>query len=844
MAAVSGAAHDRDPGWRMADFWPRHPLLLLAIAAAIGVALDAVLSVGFQTRIMLWGGVAVVSCLLFAFSAAVLKRAAVVLGIASLAALWQGYNDYVYQSASLRRFAGEYAEPAIVEGSIDRPVVIRRNPLADSVRGKDQSPWQSVIELQSDRIRVGEDLVPCRGRAMVVCSGRLDHYLPGDVIRVHGALVNIVAPTNPGENDLRPVYRRRGIHVRIDVDRETQIEQIGHHWDFDRPIAVIANESRELLLKHTGDASGPLAVALVIGQRDFVDPETRDLLLVTGTAHLLSVSGLHLAIVIVLANWIAMLLRFPFGANIAWVLLVCCLYTAITGGRPPVMRAAVLVGMLMFSLWFKRPTQPINTLSLAGLILIAINPENLFHVGVQLSFLAVGTLFLCGARTITQSRSVDLALENERQLDALLQSSQSHYVRYARIAWFWIARMVWYSGCVTAISIPLVWHQFHVVSFVSVATNVILSPLLFFTLASGVATVVVGWVFESAASVPGYLCGLFLQWMRSIIGVAAEVPCGHFWLPSPPAWSVAVFYLVIVGSLFWSPGRASSRFRYGWIVVWMVTAWMMATTPPPMDQGMFEATFVDVGHGTSVVMRDDVGHVFLYDCGRMANETGSSRDIDAALWSIGATRLDAIFLSHADSDHYNAIPGVLRRFRVDRIITPPGMLTQPESGLLPIRTAIDAAAVPVVEAFESSVVAKIPQQFAFLHPPSWRLDGNDNANSLVLRIDVGGKTLVLPGDLEPPGTEALINKLRPPPGGALMAPHHGSLTMNAESILQWSRPAEVIVSGGKRARKPAVRAMLNTTGAGVYVTAEVGAVRVRISEDGKIEVRSWKQSPW
>lgn len=844
MDAVSGAAHDRDPRRPMADFWPRHPLLLLAIAAGIGIAIDAGLSLEFQTRSMLWGGVAVGSCVLFAFPTAVLKRVAVVLGVASLAGLWHGYNDFAYQTASIGHYAAEYSEPAILEGSIDRPVVIRRNPLADSVRGRDQSPWQSVIELATARIRVGDDFVPCSGRAMVVCSGRLDHLLPGDVIRVHGALAKIVAPSNPGENDLRPVYRRRGIHARIDVARETQIEVIGRHFDFDRRIAIIATESRELLLKHTGESSGPLAVALVIGQRDFVDPETRDLLLITGTAHLLSVSGLHLAIVIVLASWVAMLLRFPLGAKIAWVLLVCCLYTAITGGRPPVMRAAVLVGMLMCSLWFRRPTQPINTLSLAALMLMAINPENLFHVGVQLSFLAVATLFLCGARTITESPAVDLAIENERQLDALLQSSQSVWVRYGRMGWLWMARMVWYSGCVTAISIPLVWHQFHVISFVSVVTNVILSPFLFWSLACGVATVVVGWGWAAAAGLPGFLCGVGLQCMRHIIGVAAEVPYGHFWLPSPPAWSVAVFYLVLVGSLFRSRSRASSRFRYGWIVVWMVAAWMMATTAPPIDRGTFEATFVDVGHGTSVVMRDDAGHVYLYDCGRMANQTGSSRDIDAALWAIGATRLDAIFLSHADSDHYNAIPGVLRRFAVDRIITPPGMLEQHEVGLVPTRLAIDTANVPVIEVFDSLKIPELPQTFSILHPPPQRIGGNDNANSLVLRIDCGGKTLLLPGDLEPPGTETLINHQRPPPGGALMAPHHGSLTMNAESILQWSRPAEVIVSGGKRARKPAVRAMLDTTGAGVHVTAEVGAVRVRIRQDGKIEVRSWKQSPW
>ncbi|TWU23488.1 ComEC family competence protein [Novipirellula galeiformis] len=844
MAAVSVAAPDREAGWHFATFWPRHPLLLLAIAAAVGIVIDAWITQPFQSRVAFWGAVALVSCVLFVLGAAARKRFAVVLAVMSLAGLWHGYNDSRYQTASILNELAAYPEPAIVEGTVDRPVVLRRNPLADSVRGRDQSPWQSVLELQLHRVRMGQRFHACDGRVMVVGGGRLDHFRPGDTVRVHGELAPIMAPNNPGENDLRPVYRRRGIHARMDVDRENQIQLREQSFVLGRVVAGMATRSRELLLRHTGASAGPLAVALVIGQRDFVDPETRDLLLVTGTAHLLSVSGLHLAIVIILASGIAILLRFPLGAKIVWVLAICCLYTAITGGRPPVMRAAVLVAMVMFSLWFKRPAQPINTLSLAALILLAINPENLFHVGVQLSFLAVATLFLCQGRAVTHSHAAGLAIENEQRIDALIESSQSATVRYARIGWMWLGRMVWFSGCVTAISIPLVWHQFHMVSLISVATNVILSPFLFFSLASGVATVVVGWALESLAAIPGFLCGFGLQRMREIIGIAAEIPYGHFWLPSPPAAWVFVFYLVMVLSLCWPQSRASSHFRYGWIAFWMGAAWIMATTHSPLESGSFEATFVDVGHGTSVVLRDDRGRVFLYDCGRLANEMGSSRDIDATLWSLGVTRLDAIFLSHADSDHYNAIPGVLRRFQVDRIITPPGMLGKQELGLRATREAIESANVPVIEVHDAVLVPELPPEFSLLHPPKRRVAGNDNANSLVLQVDVGGRALLLPGDLEPPGTEVLINKRRPPLGSVLMAPHHGSLTMDAESILQWSRPAEVIVSGGKRSRKPAVRAMLNTTGAGVYVTAEVGAVRVRIGRDGEVEVRSWKRSPW
>jgi competence protein ComEC len=131
-----------------------------------------------------------------------------------------------------------------------------------------------------------------------------------------------------------------------------------------------------------------------------------------------------------------------------------------------------------------------------------------------------------------------------------------------------------------------------------------------------------------------------------------------------------------------------------------------------------------------------------------------------------------------------------------------------------------------------------------LHPPVKRISDSDNANSLVVRLDHGGRVILLPGDLESPGTERLVAADRLPAGGLMMAPHHGSLATDADVILQWARPAETIVSGGRLAERPEVASMLSQRGSQVHVTAISGAIRVRVSARGQIEVRSWLDSPW
>jgi competence protein ComEC len=172
------------------------------------------------------------------------------------------------------------------------------------------------------------------------------------------------------------------------------------------------------------------------------------------------------------------------------------------------------------------------------------------------------------------------------------------------------------------------------------------------------------------------------------------------------------------------------------------------------------------------------------------------------------------------------------------------MLAEPEEALEKIRVAIQSAAITTQEIYAGRSIAVTGQSIGVLHPPAVRLEGSDNANSLVVIIENRGVALILPGDLEPPGTRLLINGDRPPAGSVLMAPHHGSLTMDATAVLQWARPRKTIVSGGRRARRAQVRQMLAAFGSDVHITAEVGAIRVRIDNQGGIGVRSWRESPW
>ncbi|QEG02889.1 ComEC family competence protein [Stieleria maiorica] len=868
-----------EPGGRLASMLHRFPFVVASGFAALGVVCDAWWYVSLWTSMTRWLSIAAVAGLLPLAIERMLRPSptgvqwtgvggsARVVRWTCNAVLWMccfgvlhAWSETSYRGASIRALVDQSDQPIVVRGRLDCTVSLRRNPISYGRRGDGQSPWQSQLTIALDQRRVGDGYEAIDGKVLVYVDGDMSEFRPGDRLEIYGWLRSFEGPTNPGESDLRPSYRRRGLHGRIETKHAGAITLLQPSPDrIAAAVAGIATRGRQSLLRHTDQVTGPLAVALVVGQREFVDPKTRDALLATGTAHLLSVSGMHLAILVLVVTWIVSALGIQPFSRFVVIVAVSALYVAVTGGRPPVMRAAILISMLLLSTCVRRTSQPINTLGVAALLLILLNPMNVFSVGVHLSFLAVITLMLAGRPIVPGSMRSEMELQRESGFQAMVDASSSRYVRHAKTVARFFGQMAWLSACVTAVSLPLVWSNFHLVSLVSVLTNVLVWAGLMLALPAGVLTVILDPVHSWLGMIPGTVCHVALRYMWWIIQGTATWPAGHAWLPAPPTAAVGLFYAVMAASLIWRSRRAR-WFRCGWVLVWGLAVFAISTRVSPLPPSTLEATFIDVGHGTSVIVRTPDERVWLYDCGRMGNHFGTSRDIDTALWSLGVTHLDGVFLSHADADHYNALPAILDRFSVDQIITPPAMLHGGDAALAPVRAAIADHGIPVREVTADEVTADevtadgiaeeeggarvVPAGMSVLHPSGHRITGSDNANSMVLRIDHGGGTLLLPGDLEPPGTGALASRPRPPAGGVLMAPHHGSLSMDADVVLAWARPQQTIVSGSRRAARTEVEAMLSVTGSGVHITARSGAIRVRLDDTGKIGIRRWLESPW
>jgi competence protein ComEC len=279
-----------------------------------------------------------------------------------------------------------------------------------------------------------------------------------------------------------------------------------------------------------------------------------------------------------------------------------------------------------------------------------------------------------------------------------------------------------------------------------------------------------------------------------------------------------------------------------------LAAWVVVGLVPTLDRTLarnhLSIAFLSVGHGTCVLVNSPTGETILYDAGSLGTPDFATQTISSYLWHRGIRQIDGIILSHADIDHYNAVPGLLERFDVGAVYVSPVMFSRFSSGGSGgpgvLRDAIEHAKVPLREIWSGDRLhVGSEMKIEVLHPPRRGVLGTDNANSITLAIEYGARRLLLPGDLEPPGLDDLMAEL-PYDCDVLLAPHHGSRSSDPPGFAAWSTPDWVVISGAGAEQVTPVIQAYERAGANVLETHAWGTIEITL-EPTATRVATWRR---
>lgn len=813
------------------------PLLPVALAVTAGILVDRYTGISLSWMVIGITTAVLASAIGWARGQARLSLFLLWMIAFFLGALWHHVRQVPY-SDDIGHFAKDESQLAQLRGVVlDDPV--HQSTRDDPLRSRPNQERSAFI-LQVTDVRRDQAWMDARGRVKVWVGNKLAGARAGDEVEVTAELQSVPAPSNPGEADLRIASRDQGIraHAYVKTADAVSVQRRASNWSVQAWLAQLRGWASDTLRVQLSERRAGVAAALLLGEQKALEPDDLQGYLRTGVFHVLAISGQHL-VILCAALWPVLRLMGVRRRTAAVVMSLFVIgYSLLTGAQPPILRAMAVVCAACGALFLHRRAQPVNSLALAWLFIILLNPASILQTGCQLSFLAVAVL------SQVMAPWHQWATAERDNLTVLVEQTRPHWQRLLLQigAWFWwslLASLVVWLACA-----PLLATRFHLVSPVAVLLSPFMIMLTTVALIGGFLLLLVSSISPTLASPLAWVVDLSLQGCEALIRMGEQLPAGYWYSRGLPEWWLWLFYLCLLMVLLLPTLRRVWKAGLALLLIWLIAGLIAIQFQPPPSAEL-RCTFLAVGHGACAVIETPDGRVFLYDAGSMAGPQVTAWQIAPFLWSRGITRIDEVFLSHADLDHFNGLPDLLDRFEVSRVSLTPSFKDKPSPGVERIQQWLERHRISTQVLHAGQQLRAGDLVIDVLHPPLKGPDGEENARSLVLLLRHRDRTILLTGDLEPPGLNQVIRPREPeadplpfpPPGrgkqggvDVLLAPHHGSGSSNTEAFARWARPGLVISSEGRPSGpRPDPYAKY---GAAVWRTWPDGAATIRIDGAG------------
>ena len=805
---------------------PRYqPLVIVFAAVSLGIVVDRL----WPLPLSAWWAVAASALLawwiVWRSDRSQVATMLLCLAISATAASWHHCRWYLFREDDLGNFATVERRPVCIEAIALGAARNRRPPPYDPMRTL-PAGQRSQLKIEVVGVRDGASWRPASGFAQLSVESYIEEVHHGDRLRIFAQLSDVVGPLNPGEFDYAAhsrADRRRG-RLRTQFKECVSVISRGQIWSPWRIIDQARSYGTRVLQRYLGQDHAGLAAAVLLGAREQLESDRVGAFMKTGTIHLLAISGLHVGILAGALLLVVRRLPIPRGWGLLAVASLTVFYMLLTDARPPVIRATILILVACWALYMRRQSLSFNSLAAAALVVLALNPSDLFRTGPQLSFLAVAGLMWFAPAWIFNGRKSD-------PLERLIARTRGWLPRAFWAVGVGVRHLTLVTATIWLLVLPLVMARFNLFTPIALVLNTILWVPMAFSLIFGFATLVFGALIPPIGAMFGALCKLNLWFLQSSVNLGQDIPGGHYWVPGPPDWWLLGFYggLALLAAV---PGiRPPRRWCLAILAAWIAVGFTAATVGRKHPERL-DCTFLSMGHGCAIVLETPSGKTLLYDAGRFAAPGTAGRSIAGYLWSRGITHLDAVVISHGDVDHYNALPALLERFSIGVVYVSPTMFDEDSPALAALREAIDFHGVPVREIRAGDLLDCGERcRVEVLHPPEQGVFGGDNANSIVLAVDCFGHGILLPGDLDSPGLDDVLAE-EPHDCAVLLAPHHGSQRSNPPGMADWATPELVIISGSHRWDPAPVQQAYQKSGSRVLHTAQTGAVTVGIEKSG------------
>jgi competence protein ComEC len=651
---------------------------------------------------------------------------------------WTGYTFHtaINSPYDLRRVLGASPEIVTVRGVLSETPNIRYSQAGD------KTLWHTMARINVTGLRPNRgEWKSATGRMAVTTPGELTNLFAGQTVEISGVAALPKFAAAEGLFDYRNYLRRLGIYYQLQTSGEPDWQVLKS------PRKPLADRFRSWARNALAmglpaeDESLRLEWALTLGWKTALTEEVSEPFVRAATYHIFAVDGLRMAIVFGICFGLFRAMGIP--RSICGLILIPLIwfYVALTGWPASAIRATVMLTIIIIGWILKRPSDLINSLFAAALIILACDPQQLFQAGFQLSFFVV----LCIILIVPPLHKY---IEEFFAPDPLLPK-QLHrkWPPIIRVPVRYVLDVLVTSFAAWVGAIPLVAYYFNIVTPVSTPANLLAVPLCAVVLISNLASLLLAPWFHAAAELFNHAGWFLMECIRVTSDWFADWPAAYYYVSAPTAFTTSLYYaifLAVVTGWLFQPRLRALKFT-------VVTLSLLFWSWQHWESTRVTRLTVLTLNGGSAVYFDAPGKKtdLLVDCGSVNAVDFTTKPF---LRAQGVNTLPSLLLTHGDIHHVGGAEVVANLFSVKHIYASSIHFRSPA-----YRNLIDTFSRRADWLRTLNRNNKIGD-WAVLHPnPTDHFPQADDS-SVVLLGEFGKARVLLLSDLGRPGQNALLER--------------------------------------------------------------------------------------
>lgn len=638
----------------------------------------------------------------------------------------------------------------------------------------------------------------------------------GMKVELNGTLQTFQKATNPGEFDLQKYYHLYGIDHVLKQSKITQ--KTGDYCFRKEMLYEIKKHFVNTFEKTLDDKDASIMKAMLLGEKQNLDKEIKQIYQKAGIAHILAISGLHISL---LGMGLYKLLKKMKVHNIIAItvcILIMSQYGEMTGMESSAYRAIFMFSFRMIAIVLKRSYDLLTAMVISCMLLLFEQPLYIYHAGFQLSFGAILGIGLFSKVFVFQ--------KNNRKEKLEIKNCPILQLLYTKVKT--TIKALQENIGLFVIQFPIILTQYYTFPIYSFLLNLLIIPMMGIVLGLGLMMLFLGTFSIKVAALPAMIVHIVLKMFEYLAASSLKLPVAKLIIGLPEWYEIAIYIsiVVIIGAF---AKKISIIKRY---IILMIGILILINPYSFYDK----ITMLDVGQGDGICISTKAGHHYFIDGGSTSKNDLATYQMIPFLKHEGIRQLDAVFLTHLDQDHISGIEEMLKdneEIKIKKIVLSKAVVK--DVAYQKLIELCHEKNISVTYMCEGDYVKNGDMTITCLYPKGNERYEDRNEASLALYITSNQFGSLFCGDITEKGEQELCEKIRNYDSNRIQvmkASHHGSSTSNSEELLDCIKPEVEIISCGLNNRyghpHKEVIERLRERNIRIYQTSRDGAITIKI----------------